>query len=57
MLKNKKGAALMQVLLITAILAGMATLLLRNSLTRTISSRKTRRNVSAEMLIQSCMAA
>lgn len=56
MWNNKKGAALMQVLLITAILAGMATMLLRTSLTRTASARKTRRTVSASMLIQSCMA-
>ncbi|WP_458402494.1 hypothetical protein [Candidatus Avelusimicrobium sp.] len=55
-LKNKKGAALMQVLLITAILAGIATMLLRASLSRTASARKTRRQVSAQVLIQSCMS-
>ena len=56
MIKNKRGAALMQVLLITMILAGMATMLLRASLSRTSSARKTRRAVTAEMLIESCMA-
>lgn len=56
MIKNNKGAALMQVLLITMILAGMATMLLRASLSRTASARKTRRTVTAEMLIESCMA-
>ena len=56
MIKNKRGAALMQVLLITMILAGMATMLLRASLSRTASARKTRRAVTAEMLIESCMA-
>ncbi len=56
MIKNKRGAALMQVLLITMILAGMATMLLRASLSRTSSARKTRRVVTAEMLIESCMA-
>ena len=55
-LKNKKGAALMQVLLITAILAGIATMLLRASLSRTASARKTRRQVSAQVLIKSFMS-
>ena len=53
---NKRGAALMQVLLITVILAGITTMLLRASLSRTASARKTRRQVSAQVLIQSCMA-
>ena len=55
-LKNKKGAALLQVLLVTVILAGMATMLLRASLSRTTAARKTRRTVSAQMLVNSCMA-
>ena len=46
----------MQVLLVTVVLAGMATMLLRAGLSRTSSSRKTSRSVSAEMLIKSCMA-
>lgn len=53
---NKKGAALMQVLLITVILAGIATMLLRASLSRTTSARRTRRMASAQVLIQNCMA-
>ncbi len=56
MWKNKKGAALLQVLLITAVLAGMATMLLRASLSRTTAARKTRRTVSAQLLVNSCMA-
>ena len=56
MLNNQKGAALMQVLLVTAILAGMATLLLRASLARTSSVRQTRQAVSTELLIESCQA-
>lgn len=56
MKNNKKGAALMQVLLITIILAGIATMLLRASLSRTTSARKTRRAVSGQVLIQACMA-
>ncbi len=53
---NKKGAALMQVLLVALILSGIATMLLRASLSRTTSARKTRRTVSAQVLIQTCMA-
>jgi len=55
-LNNKKGAALMQVLLITLILAGIATMLLRANLSRTTSARKTRRTISGQILIQACMA-
>ncbi len=46
----------MQVLLITVILAGITTMLLRANLSRTSSARKTRRQVSSHVLIQSCMA-
>ena len=53
---NKKGAALMQVLLITIILAGIATMILRATLSRTSSARRTRRAVSAQVLMQTCMA-
>jgi hypothetical protein len=56
MLKNKKGAALLQVLLITVVLGGMAAMLLRASLSRTSSARQTRRSVSAQLYINSCMA-
>ncbi len=56
MLNNKKGAALMQVLLVTAILAGMATMLLRASLSRTSSARQTRQSISSELLIEACQA-
>lgn len=55
MLKNKKGAALLQVLLVTVVLAGMATMLLRASLSRTTTARQTRRTVSGQMLVNSCM--
>lgn len=56
MLTNKKGAALLQVLLVTVVLAGMATMLLRASLSRTTTSRQTRRTVSGQMLIDACQA-
>ena len=46
----------MQVLLIALVLAGIATMLLRVTLSRTSSARQTRRAASAEVLIQACMA-
>ena len=46
----------MQVLLVAAILAGIATMLLRASLSRTVSARKARVEVTAQALIESCMA-
>jgi len=56
MLKNKKGAALLQVLLITVVLAGIAAMLLRASLSRTTTARQTRRTVSSQLLVNACMA-
>lgn len=56
MLKNKKGAALLQVLLVTVVLAGITTMLLRASLSRTTAARQTRRTVSGQMLVNACMA-
>lgn len=56
MLKTNKGAALLQVLLITVVLAGMAAMLLRASLSRTSSMRQSRRTVSAQLLINTCMS-
>lgn len=55
-IKNKKGAALMQVLLVTAVLAGMAAMLLRATLGRTMTVFQTRRFVSTQVLVDSCMA-
>lgn len=56
MLRNQKGAALLQVLLVTVVLAGMAAMLLRSSLSRTSTARKTRRAVASQMLINACQA-
>lgn len=55
-IKNNKGAALMQVLLVTVVLAGMAAMLLRATLSRTITARHTRRSVSTQLMVDSCMA-
>ena len=53
---SKKGAALLQVLLVTAVLAGIATMLLRASLSRTSAVHQVKRTMTAEMLVESCMA-
>ena len=53
---SKKGSALMQVLLVTAVLAGIATMLLRASISRTSAAHQVKRNVSAQLLVESCMA-
>ena len=52
---NKRGVALLQVLIISAVLAGLSTMILRATLSRTVTSRQTRKTVSAQMLIESCM--
>lgn len=46
----------MQVLLVTIILAGIATLLLRAILSRTTTAFQTRKMVSGQVLVESCMA-
>ena len=53
---NKRGAALLQVLIISAVLAGLSTMVLRATLSRTVMARQTRKTVSAQLLIESCMA-
>ncbi len=55
-LRSKRGAALLQVLIITAILAGMSAMILRLALSRTITSRQTRHTVNAQAVIEACMA-
>ena len=53
---NKRGAALLQVLLVAAVLAGMATMLLRVSFSRASMSRRTRRAIVSQMLVSDCQA-
>ena len=55
-LLNKRGAALFQVLIVSAILAGIAAMVLRSSLSRTLTARQVRHSISAQLLIESCMA-
>ncbi len=52
---NKRGVALLQVLIVAAILAGMSALILRVVLSRTLTARQNRHTVSAQLLIDSCM--
>ena len=56
MLLNKRGVALLQVLIIVAILGGMMAMILRVVMSRTTTARQTYRTVTAQMLIESCMA-
>ena len=53
---NKRGAALLQVLIVSAVLASMATMILRATLARTSSSNRTRHTITAQMAIENCMA-
>ena len=53
---NKRGVALLQVLIIAAVLAGLSAMILRVVLSRTLVARQNRRTVSAQMLIERCMA-
>ncbi len=53
---NKRGAALFQVLIVSAILAGIAAMVLRSSLSRTLSARQMRHTISAQIAIEACMA-
>ncbi len=52
---NKRGVALLQVLIVAALLAGMSALILRVVLSRTLIARQNRHTVSAQLLIDSCM--
>ncbi len=56
MLLNKRGAALLQVLIVTAILAGMSAMILRLSLSRTLTSRQTRHIITSQSVVEACMA-
>ena len=56
MFLNKRGVALLQVLIIVAILGGMVAMILRVVMSRTTAARQTYRTVTAQMLIESCMA-
>lgn len=52
---NKRGAALLQVLIVSALLAGMATMILRATLSRTLSARQARHSVFIQKMVENCM--
>lgn len=54
--QNNRGAALLQVLILSAILAGMATMILRVTLSRSVASKQVRHQITAQKMIESCMA-
>jgi len=53
---NKKGTALMQVLLVTVIIATVATFILRLSVSRTMTAAETAKRLAAKRLIEGCEA-
>lgn len=53
---NKRGAALLQVLMITAILAGMSAMILRVSMSRTLSAKQAQHQINVQKAIESCMS-
>lgn len=52
---NKRGVALLQVLIVSAILAGLATMILRVVMSRATAAHKVRQTVLSQMMIESCM--
>ncbi|ACC98141.1 hypothetical protein Emin_0586 [Elusimicrobium minutum Pei191] len=53
---NKKGSALMQVLLVTVIIATIATMILRMSLARTTTAARVARSITAKSVLDACNA-
>lgn len=56
MIHYKRGAALLQVLIITAILGGLCAMIARSVLSRQVTSKRVRRTILAQNAIKSCMA-
>lgn len=56
MYKNKRGAALLQVLMLSALLAGLSVMVLRATLSRQVTARKTRHDVGVHEAIEACAA-
>ena len=52
---NKRGVALLQVLIIAAVLAGLSTMILRAVMARSSSARSIRQTVTAQMVVEDCM--
>lgn len=56
MYKNNRGAALLQVLMLSALLAGLAVMVLRVTLSRQVTARQVRHSVGVRMAVSSCIA-
>ena len=56
MCRNKRGAALVQVLMLSALLAGLSAMILRATLSRQMIARQSRHAVGARLAIESCVA-
>jgi len=54
--KNKKGSALLQVLVLGTVIAAIVLLVLRVAMTRVTNVTKTRRKVSAKSFAESCIS-
>ena len=55
-LRNKKGSALLQVLVLGSVIAAVVLLVLRLAMTRTTNVVKTKRKVSAKAYAESCLS-
>ena len=56
MYKNNRGAALLQVLMLSALLAGLSVMVLRAALSRQVMVRKTRHTIGLHMAVSACIA-
>lgn len=56
MCKNNRGAALLQVLMLSALLAGLAVMVLRATLSRQVTARQTRHALGVHQAVTSCIA-
>ena len=56
MYKNNRGAALLQVLMLSALLAGLAVMVLRATLSRQVTARQTRHAIGVHQAVTACIA-
>ena len=56
MYKNNRGAALLHVLMLSALLAGLAVMVLRATLSRQVTARQTRHAVGVHQAVTACIA-
>lgn len=56
MYRNSRGAALLQVLMLSALLAGLAVMVLRATLSRQVTARQTRHAIGVHQAVTACIA-